>query len=168
MNLLNLGLGLLLLGAGRRLYWLFVGVVGFSAGLLVTMYFLEDRPLLALFVSIAAGLLGAVLAIFLQRVLVGIAGFLVSGFLAVNLLAQFGVELGSFSWVPFVFAGIVGGVFLSLMFDWALIVLSSLAGALLVIREINLDPLVNVFLLFLLAGIGAAIQGYIDPPASAD
>jgi hypothetical protein len=70
--------------------------------------------------------------------------------------------------VPFVFAGIVGGVLLSLMFDWALIVLSSLAGALLVIREINLDPLVNVFLLFLLAGIGAAIQGYIDPPASAD
>jgi hypothetical protein len=79
-DLLVLLAGIALLLAGRRLFWLFVGVVGFFAGLRFALQVLGPRADLRWIVALAAGLLGIVLAIALQRLAVALAGFFVGGY----------------------------------------------------------------------------------------
>jgi len=77
MNLLRVLVGAFLLGFGRSLYWLFVGGVGFLAANTLASRLLEGSPrMLVLAIAVAAGLLGALLAILLQKFAVGLAGFL--------------------------------------------------------------------------------------------
>jgi hypothetical protein len=61
--------------AGRRLFWLFVGLMGF-----ITAYrWFESNPAAQssgrCLLAILAGIVGIVLAIFLQRVAIAVAGF---------------------------------------------------------------------------------------------
>jgi uncharacterized membrane protein len=77
--------GALLLIAGRRLFWLFVGLVGFFAGLRFAPLFLSGRPEhMSWLVAILFGVLGMFLAIVLQRFTVVLAGFLAGGFAAAD------------------------------------------------------------------------------------
>src|SRR6185295_19307424 len=85
--------GALLLIAGRRLFWLFVGLVGFfTVYRWFAPYPAGPSPSGRWLVAILAGLLGIVLAIFLQRLAVALAGFLVGGWFAAGML---GVQLAS-------------------------------------------------------------------------
>ena len=73
--LIFLVVGLLLLLAGRRLFWLFVAVAGFVAGVEAVPYVLPlQTELFTLVVGLAFGLLGALLAFFLQKLAIAIAG----------------------------------------------------------------------------------------------
>ena len=67
--------GVALLTTGRKLYWLFVGVVGFVAGIsLSRLLFKSETQWVLLAIALVAGVLGAVLALFLQGLAVGAAG----------------------------------------------------------------------------------------------
>lgn len=156
MNIVLFILGIALLALGRRLFWLSVAVIGFVAGyILAGQFFSESGELLRLVIGLVAGLIGAGLAVFLQSIAVAIAGFLGGGFVAVQLIAMLGPGGGEIFWVPFIIGGILGLVLILVLFDWALIVLSSLVGASLVTQSIGSDlPYANlVFFLLLLAGI---------------
>ena len=137
--------GILLLLSGRRLYWMLVGVVGFVAGLTFAEQLIGNQAaLVVLAIAVVAGLLGAVLALALQKVMVAVAGFVIGGGLAATLFPGAsphllaGVAAAS---LPVLIGGIIGALLVLLLFDWALIVLSSLLGAALVVQPLTSDPL---------------------------
>jgi hypothetical protein len=122
--------GLLLLAAGRKLYWLFVAIVGFAAGfLLAGMYVNTDAEWIKWLIAIGIGVLGAMLAVGLQKIAVGAAGFLAGGYGLVYFLEMINVKLGDITWPFFIAGGILGAVLVLAMFEFALVLLSSIAGA---------------------------------------
>lgn len=156
MITLSLLVGVVLLLLGRRIYWLFVGGVGFVAAMtLVTRLTNVQRDWLVILIALAAGVVGAVLAVLLQRVAIGIGGFLAGGYIVLSLLDL--VEIGTpmVSWLLAMVGGIIGVVLASLLFDWALILLSSLVGASMVAQSLSLrDSLTAlVFLVALVVGV---------------
>jgi len=78
---INLILGVALLVAGRKLFWLFVGAAGFVTGIQLATWFWQGPELLAIVIGLVVGVIFALLAIFLQGVAIGIAGFLAGGYI---------------------------------------------------------------------------------------
>ena len=73
---INVLIGLILLFAGRRLFWLFVACVGFASGFhYAQQIWAIHSPILVLVMAIAVGGLGAIIAIFFQKAAIVIAGF---------------------------------------------------------------------------------------------
>jgi len=159
VNIANPLLGLLLLTLGRKLFWLFVACVGFVAGFTYSGQFLGDEPgLLPWIIAMALGCLGAILAVFLQRVAAVIAGFLAGGYIAVRFVAVFHLGMDELLWVMYLLGGAIGSVLLFSLFDWALIVLSSLAGAALLVEVAKLGPMWEMGLFSALFILGFLFQ----------
>jgi hypothetical protein len=155
---LLVGGALLLLG--RRLYWLFVAGVGFAVALnLVPRVVQTESVVPVLAIALAAGLVGAALAVLLQRAAIGMAGFLAGGYVVLALLEVLGAQASFVSWV-LAFAGGAAGVFLTqMLFGWALILLSSLAGPAMIAQTLNVGRPVAVVVFLILLVAGAAVQG---------
>jgi membrane protein implicated in regulation of membrane protease activity len=66
-----------------------------------------------------------------------------------------GVNLGQFNWVIFIIGGFIGALLVFFIFDWALILLSALTGAGMVVEAAGLQGAVNslAFLVLVLAGV---------------
>jgi MFS family permease len=130
--------GLLLLLLGRRLFWLFVAAAGFLIGVAAAPYILPHQSeLFTLLVAVVLGIAGGLLAIFVQKVAVAIGGFVAGGYFAVilgaPLLNGVGVAYPG-AWICFLAGGVLGAVLMMIFFNWALIFLSSLQGAHLIIK----------------------------------
>lgn len=152
-------IGAALLFLGRKLYWFFVGAVGFVTGLSLAARWLEGRPeLVILVVGLVLGVLGALLALALQRVALGIAGFLAGGYIAVALLGLMEVDTARLSVLPFVVGGVLGAILVLVLFDWALIFLSSLTGAAMIVQSIDVGRALAVLLLLLFLVVGVSVQ----------
>jgi hypothetical protein len=158
--------GLAALFLGRRLYWLFVAIVGFGVGMTMAPQFLPGQPQwVILVVAVVAGFLGAILAILLKKVAVGVAGFIAGGYLSLYLLSFFSVDLGSFqglNWAIFIIGGIVGALLVGTIFDIALIILSSGVGAGLIantlMHDFSLQLVVAAVVFIVLFVVGIIIQ----------
>ncbi len=161
-GLLGLVAGALLLIAGRRLFWLFVGLVGFFAGLRFAPAFLSGEPgWKQWLVAVLCGLLGMFLAVVLQRFAVVLAGFLVGGYVAAQL---FGIDFAHPELTEvliFVAGGIVAAALALWLFEGALILLSSLAGAGLITDALGLGSGTRTLALIGLTVLGIAIQAGI-------
>jgi hypothetical protein len=163
VGLFNLLLGVGLLVAGRRLFWLFVAAAGFVLGAQLTIRTFHGPEWLGLVVGIVVGILFAVLAIFLRAIAIGIAGFLAGGAILLGLAQIFNVNVGNYTWLVYLAGGLIGVILVSLLFNWALITLSSLGGAGLIVRELvdmfGLQAgLVSVVFIVLVI-VGVVIQG---------
>jgi hypothetical protein len=172
MPLTKLVLGFAALILGRRLYWLFVGIAGFLAGLELGGWALHDQPgWAALALGILLGLGGALVAVFFQYVAVGAAGFLVAAYVALRLLGQTGIPADGTVRIVVLVAGVLGAVLVILALDWTLIVLSSLAGAALVTDALALGPALAQLVFLGLAAAGVVVQAGVlrrrppPPPA---
>lgn len=163
-RLLSLLFGVVLLVAGRRIFWLVVGVIGFYFGFdfASRVLGLESQGL-GLLIGAFAGVVGIFLALFLQKLAIGLAGFLIGGYFALTLLqadagSLTGAELGAF-----IIGGLVCALLAVWLFDLALILLSAVAGAGLIIQSVGASPAVAMlgFMVLLVAGI--AIQAGIGP-----
>lgn len=155
----NIALGLIMLVAGRKMFWLFVGVVGFFAGFLfASRYFSGESQTVILIISLIAGVLGALLAVFLKNFAVALAGFIAGGLIAVSLISFSGWESGVAAWIIFIVGGIIGVILISFLFDWSLMLLSALMGAQLIVRTVNLESPLAVVVFLILFIIGVIIQ----------
>jgi hypothetical protein len=159
-------MGLLVLG--RKAFWLFVGGVGFVLGLYVaTQVVRVPQGWLVLVIGLAGGLVGALLALVLQHVAVGLAGFVAGGYVAMSLADVWGFEFGPRffgawkPWLVFVLGGILFAVLIAVLFEWALIVLSSITGATLVTQAIRVQPAVQALLFAVLVGMGIVVQAIL-------
>lgn len=151
--------GIVLLVAGRRLFWLFVGLIGFISGINIAAGVFPGKPeWMILAVALMAGILGALLALFLQRLAIGLAGFFAGAYIVVRLLHISGLGTSGIDWLLFLIGGILGLLLMIVLFDWALIILSSLAGAGLITETIRLGHSGATLLFIALFVAGVIIQ----------
>ena len=152
-------IGAVILLFGRRLFWLCVAAVGFAAGIELAPYLIhEPSTLLALTFAIVLGCVGALLAMFLQKIAIAVAGFLAGGKLATAIAAAFFVQHATYFGITFVIGGIIGALLLLALFDWALIVLSAVVGAHLIQSAIVLPASGSTILFVALAVVGVLVQ----------
>jgi hypothetical protein len=153
-------IGAAILLFGRKLFWLFVAALGFAMGLEIAAYFMREPPIwMTLLVALVLGVLGALLAILLQKLAIAVAGFIAGGRIAWAVAAAFWVEHAHYRGLTFVIGGILGALLLLALFDWVLILLSSVEGARLITNGIVLPEKGALILFIVLAAIGVVVQG---------
>ena len=84
--------------------------------------------------GLVCGIIGAILALFFQKLAIGIGGFVAGSTIALHLTLMMGYHPGA---LVALIGGVVGVVALYLLFDWALIILSSVAGATFIIEALG-------------------------------
>jgi hypothetical protein len=152
-------IGIVILFFGRKLFWLCVAAVGFAVGVQIAPLLVnEASSVLALLIALAFGLLGALLAVFLQKVAIAVLGFLAGGKLATAIAAAFFVHYAQYSTIIFVIGGIIGAILLVAVFGWALIVVSSFIGAYLIQSAFVLPPTGSTLVFIGLAIVGMFVQ----------
>jgi hypothetical protein len=159
LALQGLFLGLMVLFYGRRSFWVLASVVGFVLGLWLASGFSANLPAWAQPVlALALGVAGAAVGFFAPRPVAAIIGSLVLALLGVALARGSGAAL----WLQWLIAIVLGSVGVYLfwrLLDWALIVGTSLFGA--ILAALSLTRLFGFarglgilpFLLFLVVGI---------------
>ena len=152
-------LGVALLAAGRKLFWLALASLGFCAGLFAVDRWLGDLPrTTGLVVALAIGVLALVLALVVQKVAVAFGGFLLGAVLTSRLLPFTPLELGP--WLPLVL--VAGGVVVALValaaFGLALTVVTAGAGAALLVETIALPARLESLLFAALWVLGVLVQ----------
>lgn len=157
-------LGVLLLFFGRRLFWLFVAALGFvtATEFIAPLIDPGNREVL-LIVGIIAGIAGALLAIFIQKVAVAIAGALAGGFYLRLFFEAAGLH--DLAWIAALVGAVLGAILMLLLFKWALIVFSAIAGAHLLSISFPLSPQFRGALFLVLAIFGILIQARQLRPA---
>jgi hypothetical protein len=161
-------LGALMLFFGRTLFWLFVGIAGFLIGFfLAPAIFTGMSDVVRVLVGIGIGMVFALLAVFFTRFMVAVAGFFMFGPAAVLLVRYLGADAPdgtALFWVAYVVGGIIGFVLLWAFLDWALIVLTALAGAWGIVQGVGefaeLSPTWRLVLYVVLAVIGIGFQAW--------
>jgi len=157
--ILSVLIGAIILFFGRKVFWLCVAAVGFAAGVEFAPHLIhEPSAVLQLSVAIIFGFIGALLALFLQKIAIAVAGFLAGGKLALALVAAFFVHGPNYPGVTFIIGGIIGAILLLSLFDWALIAMSAVVGAYLIGHTIVLPPTGATILFVGLAALGIVVQ----------
>ena len=154
-------IGVVILFFGRKLFWLCVAAIGFAAGVELAPHLVQDpSALLSLTIAVLLGIIGALLALFLQKIAIAVLGFLAGGKLAGAIAAAFFVHYAQHSTIIFVIGGVIGAILLLVLFDWALIVVSSLIGAHLIVYQstIALPQSGSIILFIGLAVVGILVQ----------
>jgi hypothetical protein len=157
--LARIAAGSVILVFGRSLFWLFVALLGFGIGLEAGAAWLADSSaLVRLVLALACGLLGALLAILLQRVAVAVAGFVAFVHLVGIAARRMGWLETEVGWVVAIAAGVVGALLLVALFDVALIAISSILGAAIVADALPVAGGVAAITFVALVLVGVAVQ----------
>ncbi|MGI8820309.1 MAG: DUF4203 domain-containing protein [Chthoniobacterales bacterium] len=152
-------IGAVVLLFGRKLFWVCVAAVGFAAGVEFAPHLMrEPTPLLQLTIALVLGFAGALLALFLQKLAIGVIGFAIGGRVAVGLASTFLVHPASYPWLPFLIGGVIGAILLVSLFSWALVFFSALIGAHLIVRAFVLPQTGATILFLVLVVIGVIAQ----------
>lgn len=165
MPLIPLLSGVALLISGRRLFWFIIAVLGFIFSYQFAQQHLPNLSQdVLLIVGVALGIGGAILAVFIQKLAIGIAGFLAGGMAGTYIWELLGQSPDAYL-VVFLVAGLLGILFMMIIFDWALVVLTSLTGSALLIQAFDLvDHTYGGFIFLGLTFLGIVIQRVHSPP----
>ena len=163
-NIVYCLVGIILLITGRRLFWLFVACAGFVAGFEYASTVAGFQSQWVLFsIAFAAGIAGALLAIFIQSVAIGVAGFLLGGYASIAMLNLLELLSRQYFWPAYIVGGVVGLLLMVAIFDNALIFLSSIAGASLIVQSLSFSSPTKIIAFLVLALAGAAFQAQFHP-----
>ncbi len=163
LRVIGILVGLPLLLFGRRLYWLFVAGIGFLTGVELAPRLLPGRPEWVILVAaLGLALVGTVLAIVAQKFIIALVGFLAGGGTGVLLLRTLGLEGEVLTWIVYLASGVVGLVLVLALFEWGLILLSSLAGANMIVagveNSVALSQGIAFVVMIVVAVIGIVVQ----------
>jgi hypothetical protein len=153
-------LGIVMLLFGRTLYWAFIAIAGFLVGMALADQWLADKDQwIRILAAVGAGVVGAVLGIFIQRLAFAIGGFFAGGYLATAIATQMHAPGDPNIWL--IAGGVLGAIVAALVMDWAIIILSSLAGATAILSPFagKLGDQLFPVLFVALAVIGIIFQG---------
>ncbi len=151
--------GVVLLVAGRRLLWLFAGIVGFFVGFSLVQTALPDIGLeVRLGLAAAVGLVATGLAVFVEKVGVGLAGLGAGGLATHWLISGLGYSVEGMMWVTVAIGAAIGWWLSRGVFKLALAVLTSVAGATLVLEALGGGTTYQPLALLGLAVVGVGIQ----------
>ena len=87
-----------------------------------------------------------------------VAGFAAGGYIVLTLFDQFAGLPSQMVWLPYIIGGIIGAIILFFVFDWALIFLSTLTGATLIVQMAAFNPWVEIALFLALVIAGMVFQ----------
>ncbi len=163
MTYLIVLIGSILIIFGRKAIWLgiFSGVLIASNQIL--SYILFDQPETTTW--IIAGIIASislVLYLTLEKAMVILLGSIGGGFLAFTIIKSFHFTFNDTfitKLAIFLAGSLIGILLLKLIFEWAITAFTSLIGAYLIASLIVGQPLIELFLLFILTAVGIAIQG---------
>jgi hypothetical protein len=153
-------LGIVVLLFGRSLYWALIAIAGFLVGMALAHEWLAAKPeWIQILAALGAGILGAIIGILVQRLAFAIAGFFAGGYFAMALAAR--LHAGGDPHIWLIVGGIIGAIVAALLMDWAIIVLSSLAGAVAILTPFQnkLDERMLPIAFLVLVIIGIVFQG---------
>jgi len=157
MKFLMIVSGLIMLVFGRKLFWLFVAIVGFLVGMEFIDLLLTNQSIwIKLLGGLGAGLLGALLAIFVQRVAFILAGLFAGAYFGLLLAHPLG--LAGSGLLLAVAGGVVGAIVAALLMDLAIIVLSCLVGAGAIVSRLGLRDVNTAIVFLVLVIIGILVQ----------
>lgn len=115
---------------GRRLFWLFAGLVGFLFGVQVAVAWAGNWPLwLQILAAIGLGVLMALLAQASLRIAGLVVGFVAGALLVSAALNSLDFVGGWSATALTILGGVIGAILAASIFDLAIILLSALAGA---------------------------------------
>lgn len=154
-------IGFAILILGRQLFWLTVAGLGFILGMTYAVQFFQGSPEIILMVSLAAGIVGAILGYALQRAAAGLIGFLAGWYLAIILTNALNVDLGRYTIVLSIIGGLIGVGLITILFDWSLILLSSLAGSSMITQSVQFRPTIRTVIFVILFLLGFIVQALI-------
>jgi hypothetical protein len=151
--------GILLLLAGRRLFWLCVALLGFVLGFyLAEAYLGPESASTGLALAVIFGVVAGVLAVMLQKLAVGVAGFAAG----VYLVLRFGQGQDWFSspwlWLVLLFFGLLGILLAKRLFELALVLVTSLVGSFLLVGSIEQLRGYELWALVFLWAVGVVVQ----------
>jgi hypothetical protein len=159
IDIFRLLLGILLLVIGRRFYWFFISTVGFIAGISISYYFIHNTSILIeILIALVAGVVGIILANLIQRIAIIAAGSLAGGYTFIGILNILNLQLGLPTWLLFIIGAVIGFTFMSIIFDWALIVFTSSMGALLISQNLPIPNHLVAGVFFILFFVGIILQ----------
>ena len=158
MAILYILIGAALLFFGRKVFWLFVAGVGFVAGMTLAANAFNGPEWLHITIGLVVGFVAALLAVFLQGFAISLAGFLAGGYIAFQILPMLNLEGGWIPWLAFIIGGIIGVILVGAVLDWALIILSALAGSALIVGAIDLPQALAVIAFIALVLVGFSVQ----------
>ena len=151
--------GFLTLILGRQYYAVYVGAITFMlARIYIPQFFPKQSISNVSVTSIVAGILVGGLSFSLKRILAIIASFFVGGSLVFGVADIVGLDPAFQTWTAFVIAGVIGAVLTLLAFDFAVIFLSAVYGASLILQSLHLPGFSQLFWLILLAAFGIIVQ----------
>ena len=160
MLIFTVMIGLTLLLIGRQHFWLAIAGLGFILGMSYANQFIQASPEATILISLGIGAIGAVIAYVLQRTAATLLGFLAGWFLTVSLINYLDFDI-DFTTILAAIGGLIGIGLVSVLFDWSLIILSTLSGASLITQSINYNPQMKIGIFIVLLILGLAIQGFV-------
>jgi len=150
--------GALMLLFGRPLYWALVAVLGFAIGYdLVRDLAVAESQILQVLIAVGAGVLAAGLAVVFQWIAFGLVGFL-SGSYLVQAAFEHYEWATDHETIWFFVGGVIGAIIAIQLVDWAVIVLSALAGAAMITGQIELEQQIRLLVLLGLTAVGVIFQ----------
>jgi hypothetical protein len=154
----GVAVGVALLLWGRRLYWLFFATIGFLVASLVTKWALpiENVEWWWQLVPLAVGIVGAFLSIFLQKLVIRLGGLLTGAYLGFFLSEPFLQD--PWPWVSLAGGAVVGFFIIFYLFNGALMLLSSLLGAMVLLEPMGAKPEIRLAVVGALMLVGCAYQ----------
>jgi hypothetical protein len=167
MAILFVGIGFMMLIAGRPVYPVFVGSISFLVGTYLANQITVFPPEWnSFFVPLLFAILGIGSTMAFKRWAARVAGFIAGGIMIMNLPNAFGT--GGYWTSPYIFAvaGIISVVLLFFIFDFALIVLSSLMAVTLILSYMRVGSLDQGAMFLILAIFGMIVQYLILQYAS--
>jgi hypothetical protein len=158
MLIISAFIGFAILIMGRQLFWVTVAGLGFILGMNYTIQYFQGSPEIILLVSIGVGIIGAVLGLVLQRTAAGLIGFLAGWYLTTILINLINLNIGQYWYILTIIGGLIGVGLISILMDWSLILLSSLAGASIISQSIPVRPMITTAIFVILFTLGVVIQ----------
>lgn len=164
MHIYNIIAGVLLLLFGRKLFWLFLGIIGFLIGMKIAPMFFGDEPQwIQLVIALGMGCLGAIVAILAQRLAFALGGFFAGMYLALGVGHFFALADTNTLLLFALGGGITGAIIAALIMDTAITILACLVGAGAIVGELQLGPPMHILIFLLLTGAGFLFQEKLWP-----
>lgn len=159
INIIYIILGIVLLMLGRKLFWLFAGAMAFVFGVESVPLILTGQSQYVIWIiALVLAIIVLVLAFLAQKIGLGIAGFVAGGYVAVSIINQLKYNIPWLPWLVFAVGGLIGVVLVIVLFDLAIVVLSSLCGAFLIVQAVGFNLYLTKILFVFLVGVGIITQ----------
>lgn len=161
MAIVNVGIGFMLMLAGRPAYWIFTGTMTFLLGNFVAaqmnLFSTETNNLI---LSLLFAVFGILLAFLFRRWTAWVAAFFAGGFLVYSLPEALRSSADWATPVLFVVGGLIALVITILVFDFGLMVVSALTAVTLVLREVRIGS-IDQGAMFLILIVFSLITQYL-------